>query len=86
PAARRQRGGRVGVPYLVESIVEPDAVVVPGYAAGVMPRLAAPPVALTDHELVALVVSLAAQGPGAAPVDAATLATARHEVAAARGR
>lgn len=62
PVACRPLAERVGVrrpglsalEYAVESIVDPDRVVTPTYAAKVMKRLEEPPVSLSDDEIIAL--------------------------------
>jgi mono/diheme cytochrome c family protein len=81
PVAARRRTHLPPIEYVVESIVEPDAFVVPGYARGVMPRQEEPPVALTDDEIVALAVFLSRGGPA---VDEAAIAAARARIAAVR--
>ncbi len=73
-----------GIEYVVESIVDPDAFVVPGYVRGVMKRYEEPPIALSDDEIVALAAFLAAQGPGAPAIDDAALGRARQRIAITR--
>lgn len=69
-----------GIEYVVESIVDPDAFVVSGYARSVMKRYEEPPIALTDDEIVALAAFLAGQGPGVSPLDKAALLRARQRI------
>lgn len=75
--ARARRPGVSGAAYVVESIVDPDLVVVPGYAAGVMRRYDEPPIALSDDDIVALAVFLTG-------CDGAGLAAARQHLSVAR--
>lgn len=69
-----------GIEYVVESIVDPDAFVVAGYARSVMKRYEEPPIALTDEEIVALAAFLAGQGPGVSPLRELDLSRARQRV------
>ena len=81
PVAARRRTTLRPIEYVVESIVDPDAYVVSGYARGVMPRQEDPPVSLSDDEIVSLAVFLSRGGPA---VDETTVAAARASVARAR--
>lgn len=78
--ARTRRPELRPVEYVVESIAEPDAVVTPGYARGVMKSPLEPPLALGDDDVVALAVFLASRGPGAPPLGADDVAAARERL------
>lgn len=52
--ARLRRPGLMPLHYMVESIVDPDHLTVPGYAKGVMKRAEDPPIALGDEDILAL--------------------------------
>lgn len=52
--ARLRRPELSPLHYLVESIVDPDHLTVPGYAKGVMKRAEDPPIALGDEDILAL--------------------------------
>jgi len=62
PIARREHVRRPALEHVVESLVDPDAVVTPGYAPGKMPRVEEAPIGLDDHEIVALATFVAAHG------------------------
>jgi mono/diheme cytochrome c family protein len=81
---RARRDGVRGIEYVVESIVDPDAFVAPGYVRGVMRRYEEPPISLTDDEIVALATFVAGQGPGAPPLDSSALLRARERIAVTR--
>jgi cytochrome c2 len=84
PVALRAALRRPGLPaldYLIESLVDPDAVVAPGYAGGVMIRPDQPPIGLGEDDLIALAVLLSDGGP--AP-DAAAITRARASIALVR--
>jgi hypothetical protein len=69
--------------YAIESILDPNAIIVPGYARSVMKSPDDIPVELSDDELVALaafVISIGAREP----VTADMLARARAHIPAAR--
>lgn len=59
--------------YIVESIMDPDRVITPTYARGVMKRLDQPPVSLTDSEILAVAAFTAGQ---ACPNDVGGIAAA----------
>ncbi|MCC6997002.1 MAG: c-type cytochrome [Deltaproteobacteria bacterium] len=83
--AATRRPGLSPIEYIVESLVDPDAVIVPGYARGVMVRADEPPVSLTDDDLVALAVLLCDGGPSPGhDLDAEALLAARARVPLAR--
>lgn len=73
-----------GIEYIVESIVDPDGFVVPGYAAGVMKAFELPPIALTDDEILALATYLAGEGEAVPRVDRDALQRARSRIGLAR--
>jgi cytochrome c2 len=50
------------IEYIVESIIDPDAVVTPGYVSGVMKPPDLPPISLCDDDLVAVATFLAMTG------------------------
>jgi mono/diheme cytochrome c family protein len=80
PVGQRERTPGVrGAAYVIESIVDPDRVIAPGYVSGVMRRYDRPPVSLSDEDIVALSVFLA----GCAEAD--ELATARARLRDLRG-
>jgi hypothetical protein len=82
--ARARRQGVRGIEYVVESIVDPDAYVVSGYARGVMRPYEEPPISLTDDEIVELSAFLAGEGPGAERIDRAALGRARARIGVTR--
>jgi mono/diheme cytochrome c family protein len=82
--ARERRPDLLPIEYVVESIVDPDAVVVSGYARGVMKRYEEPPIALTDDEIVALAAFVAGEGEGVRAVDLRALGAARARIATVR--
>jgi mono/diheme cytochrome c family protein len=53
--------GLSGLDYLVQSIYEPDAYIVPGFNAG-MPVINKPPIGLTDQEILAVIAYLQSLG------------------------
>ena len=55
-----RRPGLSPLEYAVESIIDPDKVITPTYAAKVMRRLDEPPVNLTDDEIIALAMYVSA--------------------------
>lgn len=63
PVARRERTRGDAFGYVLRSIVDPDAFVVPSYPAGKMPRVEEPPIGLSDDEVVALATFLATRSP-----------------------
>ena len=79
--AASRRPGLRPIEYIIESLVDPDAVIVPSYARGVMVRADEPPVSLADDDLLALAVLLSDGGPG---LDAEALVAARARVPLAR--
>ena len=81
--ARARRPRLQPLEYVVESILDPDAYTVAGYAAGVMPRTDEPPISLGDDEVLALAAFLAGEAT-ATPVDERTLAQARARMPAIR--
>jgi mono/diheme cytochrome c family protein len=81
---RARRADHPGVRYVVESIIDPDAFVVAGYARGVMPRVDLPPMSLGDDDVLALAIYLATVGPGASPASAAMVDEARRELNCSR--
>ncbi|TNF24477.1 MAG: c-type cytochrome, partial [Deltaproteobacteria bacterium] len=86
PFARRaaeRRPGLTPLAYALESVVDPDAFVVPTYAPGVMKRPEEPPIALNDDELLAVAAYVASIG-AAAPAAPDELATARASIAKLR--
>lgn len=52
--SRLRRPELTPLAYMVESIVDPDHLTVPGYARGVMKRAEDPPIALGDEDILAL--------------------------------
>ena len=70
------------VEYLVESMIDPDAVIAPSFARGVMTPPDRAPINLHDDEVVAVAVFLASDGGPA--IDAAALAGARARIALTR--
>lgn len=52
--SRLRRPELMPLAYLIESIVDPDHLTVPGYAKGVMKRAEEPPIALADEDILAL--------------------------------
>lgn len=65
PVAIRAADRRRGMPaiaYLVESIYDPDAFVVPGYSRGLMKPIHKPPIALSHVEIAAVVAYLWSHG------------------------
>lgn len=76
--AASRRPGLTPIEYLIESILTPDAFVVPGYPAGVMKAPDEPPISLKDDEVVALATYLA--GLGGRRVQAADVARARAAI------
>lgn len=80
---RERHDGLRGIEYVVESIVDPDAFVVPGYARGVMKRYEEPPISLTDDEILALATFVAGQG-GAPRIDPAAVTRARARIDSTR--
>ncbi len=81
--AATRRPGLRPIEYIIESLVDPDAVIVPTYARGVMVRADEPPLSLPDDDLLALAVLLSEGGPSPG-VDAEALAAARARVPLAR--
>lgn len=57
--------------YVAQSMVDPDALVVDGFAKGVMKRPDQPPIAFTDDEIVAVIAFLLDERARAADLDAA---------------
>jgi mono/diheme cytochrome c family protein len=82
--ARTRHDGLKGLDYVVESIVDPDAFVVPGYARGVMKRYEEPPISLTDDEILSLATFLASQGSGVEGIDTSEVTRARPRMATFR--
>jgi len=86
PVARRvtSRGVQLDPAiYIIQSILDPDAVVVPGYARGVMKSPDDIPVALSDDEFVdlaAFILTIRATEP----LDPAQLELARTQIPLAR--
>jgi cytochrome c2 len=76
-------GGRVAgfsaVEYLVQSLLDPEAFVVPGYPARLMPAAVDPPIALGDDDVVALAAFLLADG-GADRAGAGVAARTRQAI------
>lgn len=70
-----RRPGLSAIEYVVESVLDPDRVIVPTYAPKVMKRLDQPPVSLTDDEILAIAAFVSG---GACPKQAADIAAARH--------
>ncbi|MCC6620143.1 MAG: hypothetical protein IT385_02750 [Deltaproteobacteria bacterium] len=83
PIGRREHVTRPALEHVIESLVDPDAVVTPGYAAGKMPRVEEPPIGLEDAEIVALATFVAAAG-AERPIPEAALREAAGVAAAAR--
>ncbi|MFQ5848806.1 MAG: c-type cytochrome [Candidatus Methylomirabilales bacterium] len=50
--------GKTAAEYVVESVYNPSAYVVEGYSDGVMPHVKNPPIALTDDEILSVLVYL----------------------------
>lgn len=74
PLAVRSRARRPDLPpieYVVESMLDPDALVVPTFAPGVMKAIDDLPSQLADHEIVAVAAYVASQGadPPVSPTD-----------------
>ncbi len=69
-----RRPGLSALEYAVESIMDPDRIVAPTYAARVMKRLDEPPVSLSDEEILALATYVVG---GACPKNAEGIAAAR---------
>jgi hypothetical protein len=85
PVGERERHDGVrGIEYVVESIVDPDVFVVPGYPRGVMKRFDEPPISLTDDEILCLGAFLAATSKDVVPLDKEAVARARARIAEAR--
>jgi mono/diheme cytochrome c family protein len=80
PLARRARAGGDAFGYALRSIVDPDALLVPSYPGGKMPRVEEPPIALDDRSVAALAAFLALRGAGP---EAPVLTDARLEGAPA---
>lgn len=77
PLAERagtRRPGLSALEYAVESIMDPDRVVTPTYAARVMKRLDEPPVSLSDDEILALATYVVG---GACPKNVEGIVAAR---------
>lgn len=68
-----RRPGLSALEYAVESIIDPDKIVAPTYAAKVMRRFDEPPVSLTDDEILALAMYVAG---GACPKEAMAIGAA----------
>lgn len=69
--------------YAIESILDPNAVVVPGYARSVMKSPDDIPLALSDDDLVALAMFVISVGASEG-IEASALAVAREHIAVAR--
>ena len=69
--------------YAIESIVDPDAFVVPGFAPGVMKRAEDPPIALSDGDILSVALYVASIGATSIPTDAEAGA-ARASIATVR--
>jgi mono/diheme cytochrome c family protein len=82
--ARVRHDGLYGVEYVVESIVDPDAYVVAGYARGVMKPYEEPPIALTDEEILAIAAFIAGEGDASPIVDRAALERGRKRIQLSR--
>lgn len=69
--ARTRRPELLPIEYVVESMLDPDALVVPTFAPGVMKTIDELPNKLADHEIVAVAAYVASQGadPPVAPTD-----------------
>lgn len=65
--ARERRPELHPFEYAVESILDPDHLVVPGYARGVMKRVDEAPLNLTDHEILSLAVFVSSPDPSLIP-------------------
>ncbi|MGD9765321.1 MAG: cytochrome c family protein [Candidatus Binatia bacterium] len=59
--AKSRVAGLGQVEYFAQSLCEPDAFVVPGFAPG-MPRVHQPPIGLSDQEIHAVIAWLQSQG------------------------
>jgi hypothetical protein len=70
--------------YVLESIVDPDAVVVPNYAKSVMKPPRQLGIELSDEEVVSL-AAFVVTGSGAAPLEASALMSARAFLKARTG-
>jgi len=53
--------GETGLEYLAQSLYEPNAFLVPGFAAG-MPQINKPPIGLTDGEILMVIAYLQSLG------------------------
>jgi mono/diheme cytochrome c family protein len=80
--ARVRRPDLRPIEYIVESMLDPNAVVAPGYQPGVMRRPEDPPVSLRDDEILAVATFLARQ-EGVNPPET-SIASARAKMAAMR--
>jgi mono/diheme cytochrome c family protein len=61
PRAATRIPGMEGVDYLAESLYEPDKFIVPGFNPG-MPRIARPPIGLSDEEILCVIAWLQSLG------------------------
>ena len=59
--AAQEREGLSALDYLVESLYEPEAYIVPGFNAG-MPAIGKPPIGLTDQEILTVLAYLQSLG------------------------
>ncbi|MFQ5911674.1 MAG: c-type cytochrome [Nitrospinota bacterium] len=60
--AAKRRAGTSATGYIVESIYDPNAFVVPGFSKGLMKPINRPPIALSDEEITAVITYLLSQG------------------------
>lgn len=81
--AKTRRPELAPIEYVVESMLDPDALVVPTYAPAVMKAIDDLPSALSDDEVVAVAAFVASQG-AEAPLEPADLERARAQIPRAR--
>ncbi len=60
-ADRKKAEGYSAVAYLVESLYDPDAFIVPGFPKGLMPAVQRPPIDLDGDEIVSVILFLLAE-------------------------
>ncbi|MFQ5667823.1 MAG: c-type cytochrome [Candidatus Binatia bacterium] len=77
-AERKRADGYSAIEYLVESLYDPNAFVVPGFPKGLMPAINRPPIGLDGDEIASVILFLLAES------DSDTDAAARDEIRTAQ--